>query len=439
MVCNYNIDYDAEPGKVVIKYQYYHLLRQKKWLLVAASIAVGIAICGICYVSEPYYKMIAGIFFLLFYFFLFGIWSEYTDKKNHKIEEQILFPIVDSLLDNCEKKYPSRCGVKYRSLFESQGDHDNTYGSRSVVAVLSNEDVVEYKARLDYDPDNKDLRVITMNLTNFICKDRRKRNVAIRKSRPFLSSSIIFNALSALILLIGIAIIVPSFRYLTSKGPWFMPLSFFTLLLVIALVISIANHIKGKTKVSKLIKNIMYFVAGIIGLPIVVCVPMMALAIEILWISICTFLFPMIMVLMAKEYYGLPLEYGTILFVFFSIGAVLVVYRPSYIRRVIEWFPLVRERNENEFKARLAEFLKYCYEPNTINFVLNLGYIVFVAISTILQLQHKGFLISKDIDNAILSSFVIFLAMTGIKDSYQSIKLTSKTFFVKLYRVAFGE
>lgn len=56
----------------------------------------------------------------------------------------------------------------------------------------------------------------------------------------------------------------------------------------------------------------------------------------------------------------------------------------------------------------------------------------------IIKYQNKGVLISANIDDAIMNSFVVYLAFEGVKTSYKKIKLNAKSFFVKLVRILIG-
>ena len=123
-----------------------------------------------------------------------------------------------------------------------------------------------------------------------------------------------------------------------------------------------------------------------------------------------------------------PTEY----FVILVLSSFILVYCPSYIKRVICKTPFVAHTEGKRFKKRLAELIIYIYDAGSVEFLLNVAYTVFVCIICIKKFQFSEFLFDKEIDDVILNAFVVFLSFEGIRSSYKRIQLSAILFFQKI-------
>ena len=83
--------------------------------------------------------------------------------------------------------------------------------------------------------------------------------------------------------------------------------------------------------------------------------------------------------------------------------------------------------------------MRYVYDSNLVNFLLNCAYVLLVIIICLKKYQSMGSLISPKIDDAIMNAFVVFLAFEGVKSSYKKIKLRSGAFLDKLLKIIFQD
>lgn len=126
-----------------------------------------------------------------------------------------------------------------------------------------------------------------------------------------------------------------------------------------------------------------------------------------------------------------PTEY----FVILVLSSFILVYCPSYIKRIICKTPFVTNTEGKRFKKRIAELIIYIYDAGSVEFLLNVAYTVFVCIICIKKFQFSEFLFSKEIDEAILNAFVVFLSFEGIRSSYKRIHLSAISLFQKILRL----
>lgn len=166
--------------------------------------------------------------------------------------------------------------------------------------------------------------------------------------------------------------------------------------------------------------------------------PVLAILVEVMFI-LAFALLPTIGILWCvRHFFDIQISASTICFVTLVIGSFLIVYCPKYIKFIIEWIPLVNHTEGNSSKQKLAEFMRYVYDANTVNFLLNCLYVVLIGVICIRKLQDMGPLINDEIDEAIANAFVVFLAFEGVKATYHSVNMKSRTFFKKLFNFILG-
>lgn len=83
----------------------------------------------------------------------------------------------------------------------------------------------------------------------------------------------------------------------------------------------------------------------------------------------------------------------------------------------------------------MADLIIYVYDAGVVEFLLNVTYVIFVGVICIKKYQNLGFLFSNEIDDVILNAFVVFLSFEGIRSSYKRIRLSAKSFFLKILMI----
>lgn len=217
---------------------------------------------------------------------------------------------------------------------------------------------------------------------------------------------------------------------------------FFILFLMVAIVVMFiylcpqqnSHNVKNATWKLVLLK-IMKAPINIIWLFTSLNLPFLALLIVSI-VSVFSAVFPIYIVIflinrVAPGLISKPTEY----FVILVLSSFILVYCPSYIKRVIRKIPFVAHTEGKKFKKRLAEFIIYIYDAGAVEFLLNAAYAVFVCFICIKKFQYSEFLFSREIDEVILNAFVLFLSFEGIRSSYKRIHLSAISLFQKILRL----
>ena len=206
-------------------------------------------------------------------------------------------------------------------------------------------------------------------------------------------------------------------------------------ILLIFLYQQMESHINEKVTWKLVLLKVMKIPINIIYLFLSFSMPFIALLIVSV-VSVLSTAFPLYIVicLINKVAPGL-ICIATEYFVILVLSSFLLVYCPSYIKRVICKTPFVAHTEGKRFKKRLAELIIYIYDAGSVEFLLNVAYTVFVCIICIKKFQFSEFLFSKEIDEVILNAFVVFLSFEGIRSSYKRIHLSAMSFFQKILRL----
>lgn len=119
-------------------------------------------------------------------------------------------------------------------------------------------------------------------------------------------------------------------------------------------------------------------------------------------------------------------------FIILVLSSFILVYCPSYIKRIICKTPFVAHTEGKRVKRRLADLMIYIYDAGAVEFLLNVAYVVFFCLICIRKFQYSDSLFSKEIDEVILNAFIVFLSFEGVRSSYKRIHISAKLFFQKI-------
>lgn len=374
-----------------------------------------------------------GFILILLYGFLMGAWSKIVDCINLRLEKKIVYPIVDRLLAKSLKLSSRKCRVKRRKLIRiDDGSMDSPY--ESVVVFFGDGSICEYPFSFMAEKCKGAVSVRTLSLTHYVCKN--EKSIAEASSwLPELSLNSWLKLVTFLIIFLGGI----SFCIFTFMPP---AIFFFILFLMVAIVVMFiylypqqkSHNVKKVTWKMGLFK-VMKTPISIIYLFTTLNLPFMALLIVSI-VSVIAAVLPIYIVifLINKVAPGLiskPTEY----FVILVLSSFILVYCPSYIKRVICKTPFVTHTEGKRFKKRIAELIIYIYDAGSVEFLLNVAYAVFVCIICIKKFQYSEFLFSREIDEVILNAFVLFLSFEGIRSSYKRIHLSAISLFQKILRL----
>lgn len=430
----YKIDERFLSGKVVVMYVRYRFLHN--WVFIALTLfwlSFSLLIFSLIW-NEGFITLFGtGFMLILLYGFLMGAWSKIVDCINLRLEKKIVYPIVDRLLAKSLKLSSRKCRVKRRKLIRiDDGSMDSPY--ESVVVFFGDGSICEYPFFFMAEKCKGAVSVRTLSLTHYVCKN--EKSIAEASSwLPELSLNSWLKLVTFLIIFLGGI----SFCIFTFMPP---AIFFFILFLMVAIVVMFiylypqqkSHNVKKVTWKMGLFK-VMKTPISIIYLFTTLNLPFMALLIVSI-VSVIAAVLPIYIVifLINKVAPGLiskPTEY----FVILVLSSFILVYCPSYIKRVICKTPFVTHTEGKRFKKRIAELIIYIYDAGSVEFLLNVAYAVFVCIICIKKFQYSEFLFSREIDEVILNAFVLFLSFEGIRSSYKRIHLSAISLFQKILRL----
>lgn len=430
----YKIDERFLSGKVVVMYVRYRFFHN--WVFIALTLfwlSFSLLIFSLIW-NEGFITLFStGFILILLYGFLMGAWSKIVDCINLRLEKKIVYPIVDRLLTKSLKLSSRKCRVKRRKLIRiDDGSMDSPY--ESVVVFFGDGSICEYPFSFMAEKCKGAVSVRTLSLTHYVCKN--EKSIAEASSwLPELSLNSWLKLVTFLIIFLGGI----SFCIFTFMPP---AIFFFILFLMVAIVVMFiylypqqkSHNVKKVTWKMALFK-VMKTPISIIYLFTTLNLPFMALLIVSI-VSVIAAVLPIYIVifLINKVAPGLiskPTEY----FVILVLSSFILVYCPSYIKRVICKTPFVTHTEGKRFKKRIAELIIYIYDAGSVEFLLNVAYAIFVCIICIKKFQYSEFLFSREIDEVILNAFVLFLSFEGIRSSYKRIHLSAISLFQKILRL----
>lgn len=121
---------------------------------------------------------------------------------------------------------------------------------------------------------------------------------------------------------------------------------------------------------------------------------------------------------------GKVLTISTVVFLSIIVGSFLLLYVPGYIKLIIVHNPFLSSKDDCEYFNRTKDFLVYAYDPSLIKCILNIVYVIFFVIDKLVYYQTGTPLISSDIDNVLIVSLVLVIALEGIRSTFDDKNIT---------------
>lgn len=428
---HYTVDEHILPGKIRVMYVKHRSLHS--WgFIVLTLLWLLFSISLFCLIWNEASKLLFGTSCILFFLYclLVAAWSKIVAYMNLCLERKIVYPIVDRLLAKSTKLSSRKNRVKRRKLI-CIDDWTKDYPDESVVVFFNDGSSCEYPFRFMAEKNKGNVIVKSLSLTHYVCKNERRITEA-RSWLPELSLNNWLKLASCVILFIGFA----SFCIFTVMPPKIFFTIIFSVICVGILFLylyqKLKSHKRKNTTLNLAILKAMEFSIGTIDLFTTLNLPFLALFIVTI-ISIISTTFPIyaIIFLINKIAIGL-ISKSTEYFIILVLSSFILVYCPSYIKRIICKTPFVAHTEGKRVKRRLADLMIYIYDAGAVEFLLNVAYVVFFCLICIRKFQYSDSLFSKEIDEVILNAFIVFLSFEGVRSSYKRIHISAKLFFQKI-------
>lgn len=108
-----------------------------------------------------------------------------------------------------------------------------------------------------------------------------------------------------------------------------------------------------------------------------------------------------------------------------------IIHAPNIVQRIIKKSPFKNWEN-HKHEAYHEDLAVYISSSKNFNFIFSTLYAIFLATNAFCQLEYHSFLFSADIDNAILKSFLVFLAFTAMKQKSKNVDINTKDLLKKI-------
>ena len=353
---------------------------------------------------------------------------------NSKQKDAFLLSLIKDKLDEQIVSYTSKkeqdIQEKRRCIFyQTKGTYGQILGT-FVLCMLSDKNVIEFEL-VYHIIDDKGY----YELTNepHVCKEEERLKAII----PFYTIKKIAKDLTISIetklRLIVISILTVS-TLIAILG--FLAFTYFDIRVIILSLIGyfifmhIWNILVGKFKTTKTITWIINIPAVIFGLFVELGHPAIviygAIAFPIIFISGIILIFLKIL-----DFLGINITYHTQLFIMLTTTEIICVHIPCITKWFIKNSPLKNWEN-HKYEAYKEQLGLYVTSPKNYNFLFSFLYTLFLTANAYCQLEFHTFLISTEWDNAILKSFLVFLAFSAMMQKSKETEINSQDLYTKI-------
>lgn len=407
---------------------------EKPWIIISIVIFFGvICLIGLT-LNDTTYSLLS-----LSFLFIFLYWALYPCRYNEELEEWWMRKNVDLRLHNVLRNYEGDVREVKRKFYQVTV---GTYGKVTatyMLVLLSNGTVLEYELKcIDANYGGESSHEFTR--TPSVCTDKERikaikgwsftewwnSNVYTKENRSRLWLILFF--------LVSMA--------LTVLGFWLWTI--FETKLVYAFIgyivfFMFSQHWIGnsKNKVFKVASFIVSLPVGILYLWLNLIEPIMTVIGTLLFTVGFVLGIPALVLMMSRQLLGLEVTTPTIVFLSLSIGTIICVFFSKLIKWLIKTKSPLRNWGNHKYEAVREELALYIVEPTNINFLIYLAYFVFLAISGFMHFQYNATLVNKDIDDAVLKAFLVFIAFSNVVKNHGSMDFRLNTFVGKVFKLIF--
>lgn len=397
-------------------------------------IIVLLAFIGVISFEYLYFNSYYSLIILSFsFFFILIYWAFYPLKYNEKVEEYMMNKNVSLRLHNDIKKLGEDIYEKKRKFYmETKGTYGVVTGTYMLV-LLSNNDILEYELKYHTSKDNQKSTYCEFIKTPQKCLSPNRRKVIETKSFVNRLSDIKLSSRTIIFIIIfgfflfGFSII--SFiGYLYVKFGIIKSLCFFTVYIITYLILQeIINYRKNK---------ILIFIKDVLSIPFLLAFfinPIVIIFLSYLLLIVYSII-PPIIVLSSIFLFSVNLSIETSIFIVFTLSSIIGTYGGKYIQWIIKRSPL-RNWENHKYEEFQEELALYVVQKSNIIFFIYFVYLLYLFISNFVLIQYNKPLITIAIDNAVLKSFLVFLAFSNMVNKSKEVDMKADSLLGKILRL----
>ena len=368
------------------------------------------------------------------FFFIFMYWVFYPLKYNEKVEEYMMNKNVSLRLHNDIRKIGEDLYEKRRKFYkETKGTYGIVTGTYMLV-LLSNNDILEYELKYHISKDNQKSTYCEFIKTPQKCLNSNRRKVIeIKSFINRLSNIKLSNRTIIFIIIFGVLFfgfsIISFIGYLYMKFGIMKSLCLFTIYIITYLILQrIINYRKNK---------ILIFIKDVLSIPFLLAFfinPIVIIFLSYLLLIVYSIIPPIIIVLSSIFLFSVNLSIETSIFIVFTLSSIIGTYGGKYIQWIIKRSPL-RNWGNHKYEVFQEELALYVTHKSNIIFFIYFVYLLYLSISNFILIQYNEPLITVAIDNAVLKSFLVFLAFSNMINKSKEVDMKADSLLGKILRL----
>lgn len=144
---------------------------------------------------------------------------------------------------------------------------------------------------------------------------------------------------------------------------------------------------------------------------------------------------PFVILMQMRHDFGWEMTEQTVYFVSFVIGSISMVHFSTFIKTIVFNIIPFKEVLTSSQYERLRKITEYIIAKDTINFLIYMAYAVCLFLTAYYHLKDGGCLFSSATDDAILKSFLVYIAVNNMRINFSKVNLSINGVFDSFVRI----
>jgi len=408
---------------------------ERPWIIIAITFFV-VATGGIEFYVYGSYILLVPITILLVLAFLW--WIDIPLKSNDAIIAKVIHEIMDDVVNDDAKSINL-------NIVKSLVNHDSkgTYGiveASSLLVLLDNGEVWEYPI-IYHKPNKHNVAYFECVREHIISKDQ--EHIRIMNPKRWnrflcnlkLSEKTILKLLLATIFIVGGLTFIGLFWLFVD---FFVDFKWWSLLIFAGygFVYFLTKYLytKWHNKFTDFIMRAMSVPLEVICFLVNIISPFITIVGTYCSVLLLAFGVPTVVLASLSHIGWLVLKPETIVFIVFAIGSILCSSSYRTTKWMIHHTPL-RDWGNHTYESYREALAIYLIHPSNVIFLLYLIYFAFLTVSGFLQIEKGSYLISQELDTAVLKAFLVFIAFTNMRTKAKDTEVNIKDLFQRTLKL----
>ena len=275
--------------------------------------------------------------------------------------------------------------------------------------------------------------VMELNISSYICGkfEEMKKTTKMKRKDKRAAAERTMGFAAAFIIMIGLSLITLAL-WLGGSAPWMKIVGKIILAdIIIAVFLLLAlSSFKNKSGIGGAIFNVAFWNIQLWLVVLQLLFPSMLILVGLIMIVFLPY--SLVNFIIRTFSNVIELSQQTILFISLSFGAIVTAH---YSKPLFKYISRVLTSNRHQYEKYFPMMVEYVYKPANMQFVVYFLYVVYLVVSTIYRFENgEQPMIGKDMDLAVLESFLVFIAFSNMKTKYEAAEFK----FSHLFRIMFA-